>query len=329
MTRDDRMMASALGSWQQLAPFAGLDPARFSGEELWRREDSDRVRIVLRMTGPDGRNLVFKRIFAPMDRERWAEGLAGQRRALRALRGDKVHAPAAILAEQAESLSTIQDYVTGRTLQDHLLLKYDKPAQRTALLSRAGAALRAYHDSTAAGEKPFNPVRMTDYMKRLARKALDGQLAIVDPDLFAVLVDSLAEAAEAAEGGSVTLAAQHGDLHARNMILSANRATLIDFMQDKDAPTIYDLARLIVDLGARFAGERALDPNCGLPPEDLAALSDGYGADLGADPCLMFLCRCRVLQDWAAMPSIGGKRSAFQQERLVQLQRAATTLAAE
>ncbi|MEM1079125.1 MAG: phosphotransferase [Pseudomonadota bacterium] len=328
MTRDDRMMASALGSWQQLAPFAGLDPTAFSGEELWRREDSGRVRIVMRMTGPDGRNLVFKRIFAPADPARWAEGLAGQRRAVRALRGDKVHAPAAILAEDASSLSTIQDYVIGRTLQDHLLLKYDKADQRGALLSRAGAALRAYYDATAVGEKPFNPARMVDYMERLARKALAGQLAIVDPDLFAVLVDSLPEAASAAKGGVVTLAAQHGDLHARNMILSANRATLIDFMHDKEAPTVYDLARLIVDLGARFAGERTLDSRSGVPPEDLAALSEGYGADLAADPCLLFLCRCRVLQDWAALPSTGGKRSAFQQERLVQLQRAATCLAA-
>ncbi|WP_424976266.1 phosphotransferase [Dinoroseobacter sp. S124A] len=327
MTRDDRMMASALGSWQQLAPFAGLDPASFSGEELWRREDPGRVRIVMRMTGPDGRNLVFKRIFAPVDQARWAEGLAGQRRAVRALRADKVHAPAAILAEDASSLSTIQDYVVGRTLQDHLLLKYDKPDQRGALLTRAGAALRAYYDSTAAGEKRFNPARMVDYMERLARKALDGQLAIVDPDLFAVLVESLKAAAAAAEGAPVMLAAQHGDLHARNMILSANRATLIDFMHDKEAPAVYDLARLLVDLGARFAGTRALDPRCGLPPEDLAALSEGYGADLGADPCMAFLCRCRVLQDWAALPSVGGQRSAFQQERLVQLQRAATILA--
>ncbi|ABV92092.1 aminoglycoside phosphotransferase [Dinoroseobacter shibae DFL 12 = DSM 16493] len=328
MTPGDRMMASALGSWTRLAPFAGLDPAAFEAEELWRREDPGQVRIVLRMRGGAGQDLVFKRVFQPQDRGRWAEALDGQRRAVRALMRDPVHVPPAILAEDAETLSTVQDFVPGRTLQDHMLLRFDKPGARAQVLQRAGRFLAAFHGATAEGDKPFNPATMLDYIRALGRRALSGDLTLADPDLFAVLAEGLEAAAQTAAGQPVRVAAQHGDLHARNLIVSGKRATLIDFAQDRSAPVQYDMARLIVDLGARFSGDAAPEATCGLPAADLAALSDGYGRDLSQDACLAFLCRCRVLQDWAALPAVASQRSAFQQERLLQLQKTATRLAA-
>lgn len=328
MTSDDRMMVSALSSWQRLAPFAGFDPQDFTVEELWRREDPGQVRIVLRMRGPRGADMVFKRVFAPLEPARWAGALAGHRRAVRALIRDPEHMPAAVLAEDPEAFSTVLDFVPGRTLQDHLLLKFAQTDQRADVLRRAGRAVAAYHEATAEGDKPFNPVRMLDHMRALGQRASEGDVSLADPDLFAVLAEGLDACAEAAAGQLVTVAAQHGDLHARNVILSSKRATLIDFAQDKSAPTAYDLSRLVVDLAARFAGDAVLDPVCGLPPADLAALSEGYGRPLQDDAVLAFLCRCRVLQDWAALPSQAAKRSAFQQERLVHLQRSATMLAA-
>lgn len=327
MTTGDRMMASALGSWIRLAPFAGLPPQEFEAEELWRREDPGQVRIVLRMRGPRGQSVVFKRVFAPTTTERWAAGLNGQRRAVRALIRDPVHVPPAVLAEDAEALATIQDFVPGRTLQDHMLLKYDQPGPRARILQRVGAFLAAYQSRTQNGEKAFNPACMLEYVRALGQRAMTGDLTLADPDLFAVLSEGLDAAAEAAADQVVPIAAQHGDMHARNLIVSANRTTLIDFAQDKSAAVQYDMARLIVDLGARFAGGTAHETACGIPEVDLAALSEGYGQDLRQDACLAFLCRCRVLQDWAALPSESANRSAFQQERLVHLQRTATHLA--
>ncbi|WP_425091686.1 phosphotransferase [Tropicimonas sp. S265A] len=313
----DPLLRAALADWRRLAPFAGLDPAAHLPEPLGRRQARGVARIVLRMRAEGRSDVVFKRVFRPRVDPGWAAGLQTQR-AVRALLPGPAR-PAPVMLEDADAQAAIFGWVPGKSLNAHLLLKYDQPVQRADALRRAGDWLAQFHAATDAGPVAFHASPVQLRLSRLMARAEADPAAIVDADLFIVLAQGMARFARAAQGAPVQCAALHGDLTANNMVLGVKATTAIDFCTAVTGPVLHEVAKLLADIAARFGVD-------GVPRADVQAFEEGYGARVRHDPVFDYLLRAQLLFQWAALGPMGRPQTAFTATRIEKVQGVAKKL---
>lgn len=303
-----------------MAPYAGLDPSAFAPDPLARRYTPAAARIVLRMRGIRRADVVFKRVFRPAGDTSWAAGLEAHRSFF--LQLPAATRPAAVLFADPSKQAAIYDWVPGRSLHDHLLLKLDRPKSRDEVLFRAGKSIAEFHMATEAGAVAFSACQVQMRIARLRTLAQSDPVAILDADLFLALSQGLAPLARAAHGNMVLLAARHGDLSARNLILGPHCAAPIDFRLSRRGPVLHDLAALVADILIILTGPyggRVASALC--VAKFLAPFEAGYGMQLRGKPEFDYLLRTALLFRWAGFGRVGQTRSAFVEARLVTIQR--------
>jgi hypothetical protein len=309
----DPLLRAALAEWRRLAPHAGLDASAYVPEPLGRRHTRRAARIVIRMQACDRADVVFKRAFRPADDPAWVRGLETLGRTRELLAQDARPAPV-LIADKARQ-SAILGWTPGRSLCEHLLLKLDQPARRAALMTRAGGWLAAFHAATDAGQVAFDVAPYHRRIARLVARAKVDPTTIADADFFVMLAERLPQFAHLAEKAPVRRAALHGDLTARNLVLSPGRATAIDFCAARTGPVLPEIARLLSDIETRFG-----DPEGDGTSPDTEAFEAGYGAKICRDPVFAYLLRVQVMADWARLGEQGDAASPFAASRMARLQ---------
>ncbi|MFQ6547284.1 phosphotransferase [Aestuariibius sp. 2305UL40-4] len=286
-------------TWQALVREIGVDPASLRSEVLWRRVEDDRVRFVLRLKRAGAPDLIFKQVFAPHDPEAFRISTVMQERMAGALRPP--FAAPRVLARADNDLALLMEEAPGLTAHDALLEAYGDAAAQVRVMRSVGGWIGAFHRTSPQPERPFRPSFILNHMRKRRRELEDGAGALRRPAHYRRALAALMSYGEPAKGAVLPVGPNHGDLHAKNILIGPDVVNGIDFRNAHDAPVCYDLARFLVDATARVIGPPSEGGSL-LGPDLAAAFWEGYGTDLSAHPALDLMIRVRLLEDWQAMP---------------------------
>jgi hypothetical protein len=317
----DRMadrVGNGLANWPLLARQARLPADGWTPALLTSRKDAKGDRTVIRLSHPTYPPVICKQSFRPADAESMARSLDAQDRAARALADHPAAGVPRILARLDERCAALIQAVAGPTLLDLLGAGPGAPQA----FRRAGAWLDAFHRSEPFETRAFQPRFMLDHFTRVAESIAAGKRRVPRPARFTRHVEALCAQAPRADRATTVSARRHGDLTARNIILSPERAWGFDMSGGDARPVGYDIARLLV-----YATElMPVAPSPDVVPPDVAdAFFQGYGLTARDDAAVQFLVRARLLSDWVSMPET---RSAMTVRQLIRFERISRLAAA-
>ena len=317
MTREDSSLtAAAMSRWPDLAGAIGLpDPAGWQPEILSLRDDDRVSRIVLRMARPDCDPLVLKHEERPRDADRSEARIRDYtaRQSLFAARAAPgLHLPA-ILAASPDNQTCVMEMFEGLQLTQRLDLIGADTAARRERLAQAGAWLGAFHRAGDMAERPFWPKPARARLDRVRDGLRAGLREVAWRGRFLTTLRQLRALDQEVRGEQVTTVDLHGDLHLRNLLVGAQGIAGIDMSPARHGTAALDVARLLVDIACRHG----VDTPKGalLPDEDMSAFLNAYALPISR-PVLDFLCRVRLLTDWANLPAAREARSLAEQRRL-------------
>ncbi len=102
-----------------------------------------------------------------------------------------------------------------------------------------------------------------------------------------------------ARGLAFAGAVEHGDLHFRNILLSDETVSFIDFSNHNEFYSQRDIANLwLANCPDHLAGAGRSAGFGMVAQADWAAFQEGYGADLTSDPIFQFFYAMRLLHYW-------------------------------
>jgi len=294
----DKWIRQLLDDWVPLALRAGLTPDAFQPGDSWHRRDARRAHLVLRLDGPQ-RSVIVKRIFAPVDQDRFRAAMSAQRRAEAALRGHPTANAPRILATDPEACICLMDCAPGETV-DALCADTSDPMPA---LRRAGAWLAAFHKSAAQEQRRFQPGYMVDHIADLGRQVGDGTLKIRAPAAFLSHARQVPGWARSFDQGPTVSAVKHGDMNMRNILLDDHGcATGIDFSGQGPAPVGFDIARFLLNHAEVYGDLDHLKTGSAVTPAALAAFFEGYDIVGPADASVAFMLKLQLLIDWVRVP---------------------------
>lgn len=302
--------------WPGIAAGAGLSAggARFRRLQVnSRRED---LRCVLQITTGAGAEYVLRADFGSGASVRFARHLERHGAAARALRDvPGVSVPQILWQDPARGL-VLMEFAPGDTGAREVAMTGYGLGRRETVFQRAGQAVAALHRVSAVGERQFWPKPFLARVADQAREVRDGAMAVPRPKRFVGLCAYLHRQGRRARGHRYLAAVEHGDLHLRNMLISPDQVSFIDFSNDGGSFPQRDLASLWLancpDLLAQ-AGQAA--GFGGVADADWQAFARGYGSDPAEDPVFGFFYGLRLLRIWrqlAARPQPLDHRSQRQ-----------------
>jgi tRNA A-37 threonylcarbamoyl transferase component Bud32 len=296
--RVKQRVRQGLAHWPDLARQAGLPVTGWTPRLLSSRQDvrGDRTVILLRhdLCPP----VVCKQTFRPAEAAAMALGLTAQDRAAQALAAHPDAGVPAVMARLTDQGAVLMQAVEGPTLLSVVAGCGVTPAT-CAALRRAGQWLDAFHRSGPVETRAFQPRFMADHFAAVAAEVRAGTRRVPRKDRFLTHVAALLSRVEAAKGAATLSAVQHGDLTARNLILSPQRVWGFDMAGADTRPAGYDIARLLV-----YTVEQMQVPPTPevVPPPLMAAFRDGYRFTAADDAAVRFLIAARLISDWLTMP---------------------------
>jgi len=299
-----------------LAATVGIDLGDAPADILMLRTSNSHSRIVLRLRRHSANDLVYKQIFSPVDGVSFQKTIDAHARAAQRVNGHTGLSVPEIYAADAATQSMLMQRVTGKTLNDHMLQSYENHTKRENLLAHAGAWLAAYHQPDAVTPSAFHPDFMMDHLHAQVQKLRAGDMAVAQPDRFIAAYRALKDRLGYFQGGQTHSTAAHGDMHTRNLLISPESVSGIDFEHTHNAPIGHDLARFLVDYATRFAQDQPLEKGFIIPADDIAAFFAGYGHSHRQDASFKFLLRQQILLEWLTIPATAADRSWFQSHRL-------------
>ncbi|MCA0995339.1 phosphotransferase [Alloyangia pacifica] len=303
------LAAAALAQWPSLAGQIGLSAAAWRAAPLARREDARVARVLLRMIGPDGRQLVLKHQARPVDPDKFETQIAAH---LAAQEGFAEGVPA-LLAVDLETQASVMDYVAAEPLST--LLDGAPLARQAALLRRAGAWLGSYHRALPGEARVFQPKHTIRFLGTVMEEVATGARQVGKPERFLACAEALCAEQARFEGRHTLTAQTHGDLHMRNLVLDETRCWGLDFAGGRVVPVGHDIARLLADYAILHAPKEAIAAGEVMPDAALAGFFDGYGLVGPDDPSVQLLLRNRVLAEWWGLPARAEDRGLAQARR--------------
>ena len=222
---------------------------------------------------------------------------------------DALHVPA-LLHVDPDAQFLVMQAAEGQTAHD-LIADYD--INRATVLQACGAWMGHWHRQTYERDNRVNPNVVQASLRGLRDKVVSGERAVVGRRAFldcAIVVDDMAEAAR----GQVTkLAATHGDMNLRNLIIGPQGTHGIDFGVIHTAPIGHDLARFIAHFANLFYPEASSNERI-LVHCDLDAFFASV-EKLDNDPAFRYLLRMEIIKDWAKVPKDPANRGAHDRHR--------------
>lgn len=305
--------ASTAAQWARAAPALGFDLVDHDLHLVRARLSDPHQRVVLLAQGKgDAPDLILKHSLVGQQQKHFDNGVAAHIRAVGVFEGDDtLHVPA-LLHVDPDSQFLVMEAADGQTAHD---LIADDSTKRAVVLQACGAWMGHWHRQTFERDNPINPNVVQKSLRGLRDKVVSGDRAVVGRRAFlecAAVVDDMAEAAR----GQVTkLAATHGDMNLRNLIIGQQGTFGIDFGAIHTAPIGHDLARFVANFANFFYPMDAADGDAQWLKDDLDAFFAGYGADGRNDPAFRYLLRMQVIKDWASIPKDLEARNALHRHR--------------
>lgn len=283
---------------------------------LLMRSAEHRAAVVLRLHRKGAEDLIYKQVFAPFDTAAFQQGVEAHKRALERLIKAKGVGVPKILAVDNVTQSVLMQRVSGKTLNDHMLQSYANPRKRHELLTRSAAWLAAFHQPDSVKKSTFYPGFMMDHLQAQIDKIENGDKSVPHADRLKAAHKILLDRIDQFHGGETVTVAAHGDMHTRNLLISPDMVSGIDFNFTHNAPIGHDISRLLIDYATRFAQDQSLESENIIPANDMDAFFAGYGAQYRNDASVRFLLHQQILLEWLSIPAKEDSRSYFQSHRL-------------
>lgn len=292
---------------------AGFSEETWSVTLLSRRNDSSMHRLVVKLSSDSDKTLVAKQVLRPENSERFAK--ASQRQAQ--IAETTVPAPR-IHGIDKENQIVLMEFLRGSTLYDACHLQ---PASDHApFLEATGRWVDFFHRAVEWESREFRSKFMVKSLTGLRKQVLSREKQVPKRADFLTMLEATIASATAVDRYWTVAAIGHGDLNLRNIVLDESNASGLDFGEPGMQPIAHDLARLFCHYGALCVnpGAQAGGP---LPGVDLNSFYQGYNLAPQEDLSVLFMCRVRLLWDWAKIPQKSIDRSIAEQIRFRGIQK--------
>lgn len=173
--RGGELEAAALALWPDLAQQMGEAPGLWQAAPLARREDARVARVLLRLTGPDGRRLVLKHQARPQDAEKFADGIAAHM----AVQEVWPEGLPLMRAVDLERQACVMDHLEAQPLS--LLLEGAPLSRQAALLRRAGAWMDGFHRALPGEARVFQPKFTLRFLRSVIDELRAGKRQVAAP----------------------------------------------------------------------------------------------------------------------------------------------------
>jgi len=312
----------AVALWPRVAKEMGLpaDKAAFS-MMLVNSSSRDR-RAVLGVKTEDGQKFVLRTEFAPSNIKGQMGYLEQHRRAAGALRDvSGVNVPNLLWQDEVYPYALFE-FAPGETAQRELTFADYGLTDRETLLRRIGHAVGALHEIGEVVEQRFWPKAQLQDVEKWATRLREGEIAVRKPKRFLGLCAMLHRFARRARGEPFHGVSVHGDLHFRNILVTNDLVSFVDFSSSGTASRHLDLVNLwqakMPENLAKIG--QSQDFGC-VAAADWQAFEDGYGQNLTDDPVFQFTFLFHLYRAWKKIPPPGEQLEAWERETLLGAER--------
>lgn len=318
MTPD--LQHAALHHLPALLAMAGLPPEGWRHRPIMIRDESSPQVVVLRLTRPGAADLALK--YKPGPARSLADRIAEHQLVQRLFPHDPQLTVPRLLAHDAAHGVTLMEHFDGVPLAD-LLGPDIALADHAAVLARAGRWLAAFHRARLGDARIFRPKYGLQSLDQVIKEIGAGRRRVAEQARFLRAAAGFAAMHEDWRHQQTRAAAQHADLHMRNLLMGSTAVAGIDFAGGHTAPVGHDIARLLVDYTAMAAPLEDLRRGEVVPEAALAGFFGGYDVVGPDDPSVRMMLRMRILTDWRGLPASPENMSPTKARRLVGLMRMA------
>ncbi|MBT8153330.1 phosphotransferase [Epibacterium ulvae] len=199
---------------------------------------------------------------------------------------------------------TVMEFAPGETAFRELDLSDFGLANRAQTLQRIGQAVAELHACSKTEQREFWPKHNLNRVADRARDVRSGVLGMRKKAKFLGLCAYLHRAGRRARGVSFAGAIEHGDLHLRNILMTEDTVSFIDFANDRNAVPQNDIANLWLANCPDHLAQAGQKVGYGQVAEaDWAAFFSGYGQDFRLDPVFQFCFAMRLFSVWRRLPA--------------------------
>lgn len=299
----------AVALWPRIANDVGLPVENVAFNMMLVNSSRRDRRAVIGVKTEDGQKFVLRTEFATINIKGHMGNLEQHRKAARALCDvSGVNVPNILWQDEVYPYALFE-FAPGETAQRELTFADYGLTDRARLLRRIGCAVRALHEHGAVSEQRFWPKAQLRDVEESAARLRAGDIEVHKPKRFLGLCAMLHRFARSARGEIFHKVAQHGDLHFRNILVTEDLVSFVDFSRSGAASRHVDLVKLwqakmpenLVQLG------RKQDFGC-VAAADWQAFEEGYGRDLTNDPVFQFTFLFRLYLIWRKLPPLGEPR---------------------
>lgn len=297
--RDDLIQARAEALWPQIATQLGLPAAGARFRRFQVNSRRQHWRSVLEVRIPQGDRFVLRADFDGSPSSPFAGILQRHRAAAAAMKPVHGVSAPAILWQDPEQPYYLMEFAPGDTAFRALEAADYGLGDRAAVVQNIGLAVAALHRVSAVGERQFWPKPFLTRISKRAQAVRSGQIELPRPQKFLGLCALLHRLGRAARGHCFDAAVEHGDLHLRNILISDETTSFIDFSNQKGIFPQRDLASIWLANCPDHLAQDGQAPGYGLVAQaDWAAFQQGYGRDLVNDPVFRFFFARRLFKAW-------------------------------
>ncbi len=302
----DAIQARTEAFWPKIASDLGLDG---TDVRFWRMKVNSRFedrRCVLGVKLTDGRVVILRADFEEERMNRFARIVDHHRAAAQGLKDVVGVSVPQILWQDAKHCFIAMEFAPGETAFRELELCDFGLGDRAQTMERIGDAVAKLHNCSSTQRRQFWPKHNLERVAQRAQAVRSGVRPIRKKAKFLGLCAYLHRAGRRARGVSFEGAIEHGDMHLRNILVTEDTVSFIDFANHANSVPQNDIANLWLANCPDHLAQPGMDVGYGrIAQADLTAFAKGYGRDVSIDPVFQFCFAMRLFKVWQRLPTPG------------------------
>ncbi|ATG37111.1 Phosphotransferase enzyme family protein [Phaeobacter piscinae] len=293
--------------WPTIASELGLSPTGTKfGRMQVNRKTEDHC-CVLRVSLEDGSEFVLRADFGEGSLHQHQAIISRHQVAAKSLKFSPHASVPQLLWWDTEHKYSLMEFAPGETAFQALQMAGLGFGDRRQLVERMGNAVRVLHQCSSADKQRFWPKRHLDAVSQTAEAVREGHLTVLKPKRFLGLCAYLHRSARRSKGIRFQPGFTHGDLHFRNVLVSADQISFIDFSSRGFSIVERDISNLWLANGLdHLSGIDGDTGFGGVSNSDWAAFEAGYGRKITHEPLFQFCFALRLWESWVRF-SISGR----------------------